>query len=103
MPRATFQIVLATLVLFVTVSSLAEQGVLVVQISDTQGQPIQGVVVGTKGDGSVSARSDVAGRARVQLSAQSRPGDWVQLQVIARLSGNRDWVFISPWDEQVIV
>jgi tetratricopeptide (TPR) repeat protein len=103
MPRATFQIVLATLVLLVTVSSLAEQGVLVVQISDTQGQPIQGVVVGTKGDGSVSARSDVAGRARVQLSAQSRPGDWVQLQVIARLSGNRDWVFISPWDEQVIV
>jgi len=75
--------------------SLAEQGVLVIHVSDTQKRPISGVQLATEGDGSVGAPTDVAGKTRIRLAPQTRPQSWVTLQIVKSL---RDLVFISPWD-----
>jgi tetratricopeptide (TPR) repeat protein len=78
----------------------AEQGVLVVQVADVSGKPIARVQLSTKGDGSVGSPTDVAGRTRIRLAAQTRPQAIVALTIVR---APRDLVFISPWDNQVRV
>ena len=80
----------------------AEQGVLVVQISDTQRRPIAGVRIATRGDGSIGAPTDAAGRTRIRLAAQTRPGAIVALTIVPAPK-TKDFVFISPWDNNVSV
>lgn len=81
----------------------AEDGVLVVHITDTEDRPLSGIVMSPKGDGSVSPPADRAGRTRIRLPPSARPGRWVSLQVVGRQADNDVWVFISPWDSRVIV
>ena len=78
----------------------AEQGILVVQVSDVRGVPISGVRIATRGDGSIGAPTDAAGRTRIRLAAQTRPATIVAL-TIAGAPKPRDLVFISPWDNHV--
>ena len=80
----------------------AEDGVLVISVADPKGKPISGVVLSTKGDGSTGSPTDISGKTRLRLAPQTRPGTWVTLQ-ITHISGSRDLVFISPWDQRVIV
>src|SRR5687768_17212579 len=80
----------------------AEQGVLVVQVSDTQRRPVAGVRIATRGDGSIGAPTDAAGRTRIRLAAQTRPGAIVALTIVPAPK-TRDLVFVSPWDNQVSV
>ena len=88
------------IVLLAVVSSLcAEQGVLVVQVKDIHKQRHPALQLRAEG-GAVGAPTDVAGIARIPLSPQTKSGDRVSLQLI---KPQRDLVFISPWDEQVIV
>ena len=78
----------------------AEEGVLVVQVSDLIGRSITGVVLTTTGDGSVSAPSAVAGKLRIKLASGTQPGDEVELVLIR---ASQDLVFISPWNQRVTV
>lgn len=80
----------------------AEEGILVVHVSDVKNRPISGVVLSTKGDGSGGAETDVSGKARLLLARENRPGDWVSLQIV-RVRDGKDWVFISPWDKRAVI
>jgi len=77
----------------------AEQGILVVHVSDPQDRPIQNVQLATDGDGSVGGLTDVGGRTRIRLAAQTRAKTWVTLQIIQP----QNLVFVSPWDKRVQV
>jgi len=80
----------------------AEEGFLVVHVSDVQNRPISGVVLGTKGDGSVGPATGNDGKTRILLAAESQPSDWVSLQIVRVLDG-KDLVFISPWDRRATI
>jgi hypothetical protein len=82
------------------IAGRAEQGVLVLHVGNPEGQPLQGVQLSTLGDGSSGPPTDRAGKSRIRLAPQTRPGDWVSLQ-IARAP--RELAFISPWDGRVRV
>ena len=79
--------------------ALAEQGILVVHVSDPQERPIEGVTLATQGDGSTGAPTNRQGRTRIKLAAQTRAKTWVTLQVVQP----QNLVFISPWNERVQV
>jgi tetratricopeptide (TPR) repeat protein len=81
----------------------AEEGLLVLHVADTQAVQIPGVVLSTKGDGSVSPPTSRSGRTRIRLAAHTRPGMWVSLQIVKGNSGDMDWVFIDPWSGRVRV
>lgn len=80
--------------------SNAEDGVLVVHVSNTKNQPVMGVVLSTKGDSSVSSPTDTAGRARIKLAPQTKVNSEVTIQIVR---APLDLVFISPWDSRVRV
>jgi tetratricopeptide (TPR) repeat protein len=77
----------------------AEQGILVVHVSDPQDRPIENVRLATQGDGSTGAPTTGQGRTRIKLAAQTRAKTWVTLQIIQP----KDLVFVSPWDKRVQV
>ncbi len=87
-------------VLFACGVVLAEQGILVVHVSNAQERPIKGVVLSTRGDGSTGPPTTREGKTRIVLAPDTKPGDWVSLQVV---TGPGDLVFVSPWDSRVIV
>jgi tetratricopeptide (TPR) repeat protein len=78
----------------------AEEGVLIIHVADVHDQPIRGVGLTTKGDGSISPPTDVAGKTRIKLPIQTRSNSEVSLQVVR---APKDMVFISPWDGRVRV
>ena len=79
--------------------ALAEQGILVVHVSDPQDRPIQAVSLATQGDGSTGAPTNGQGRTRIALAVQTRAKTWVTLQIIRP----QDLVFVSPWNKRVQV
>jgi tetratricopeptide (TPR) repeat protein len=87
--------------------ALAEEGILWVQVSNPQGQPIAGVVLSAAGPSSTSAPTEVnsqvtevSGKARIKLAAGTRPADEVELVIVR---AEQDLVFISPWNQRVTV
>lgn len=85
----------------------AEEGILVVQVSNPLGQVIPNVVLSATGDSSTSASTEVtkqitevAGKVRIRLAGTTRPGDKIELIIVR---APQDLVFISPWDQGVIV
>src|SRR6266545_3472777 len=80
-----------------SVAASAEQGVLVIQVSTLQDQPLKGVVLSTKGDGETGPATNEAGKTRLKLAPATKAGSWVTLQVVKSLGGVPH-VFISPWD-----
>lgn len=95
--RALFAVTVAVICCSKT---YGEEGVLVVHVADPLGQPIAGVVLSATGDSSSSAFTDVTGKTRIQLAPQTRPGSEITLQVVR---APQDLVFISPWNQRVIV
>ncbi len=83
------------LAIFFAIPALAEQGVLVVHVQSAQGNPLPGVVLATKGDGSTGPATDVAGKTRIRLAPVTPVGSRVTLQIVR---APKDYVFISPWD-----
>lgn len=80
----------------------AEEGILVLNVEDTKGNPVPGVTLAPKGDGGAGPPTDSFGKTRIRLAPATRPGHWVTLQILPRKSGP-EWVFISPWDERTLV
>jgi tetratricopeptide (TPR) repeat protein len=83
--------------------SLAEEGVMVIHATNAEDEPVAGVVLSNKGDGTRSAPTDGAGVTRMDLSKATKPGDWVHLQMMKGTEGNENWILISPWDGRVQV
>src|SRR5690348_16096670 len=80
--------------------SYAEDGVLVLHVVDTQGKAISGVILTVGGDSSTSSPTNRAGRTRIKLAPQSKPGSEVALVIVR---ANWDLVFISPWNGRIII
>lgn len=78
------------------------EGILVVHVASPQGQPIPGVQLSTKGEDSTGSPTDVAGKTRIKLAPQTRPGNWVSLQVVGTLDG-KNLIILSPWDARAQV
>lgn len=86
----------------------AEEGVLLVQVSNPLGQPISGVVLSASSDSSTSAptetvkqgpgESEVSGKVRIRLANSTKPGDEVELVIVR---APQDLVFISLWNQRV--
>jgi len=76
----------------------AEQGVMVVAVSDVWDKPLKGIILSPRGDGNQGAPTDVTGRTRIQLAVNTKPGDRVTLTL-----GDGKWAFISPLDSVAIV
>lgn len=83
--------------------ALAEDGILIIHVADAEDEPIAGVVLSNKGDGTRSDPTDSAGITRMALSKAARPNDWIHLQVLKGTAGNDNWILISPWDGRVAV
>jgi tetratricopeptide (TPR) repeat protein len=81
----------------------AQESMLWLHVIDTRGQPIEGIRLSPKGNGSVSDPTTLAGRTRIRLAPDTRAGQWVSLQVVNKRSDHQGWVFISPWDSRVLI
>ena len=91
--RKAFAFCLAVVAsLLFAVSAWAENGVLVVHVTDIHLQPVVGVSL-RAGEGSSVARVDSFGQARIRLASSTRPGDIVFIELVAPQG---DLVFISP-------
>src|SRR5262245_57167990 len=77
-----------------------EEHILVLFVTDTAEEPVNNIVLTCKGD--CSQTGAVQGKVRLKLPPQTRPGEWVTLQIVKR-PGDPDWVLISPWDGRIIV
>ncbi|HEX8377849.1 MAG TPA: tetratricopeptide repeat protein [Pedobacter sp.] len=97
---AVCALLIATFVTIYWLSYESNEGVLVVQVANPLGQPLTDVVLSTTGDSSTSAATDEAGKTRLRLAPQTKPGDEITLQVV---HAPRDVVFISPWNQRVRV
>lgn len=84
-------------------SVYAEEGMLVLHVANTADQPLAGVVLSTKGDGSTGPPTDRAGKTRLRLAPKTQPGHWVSLQLVTGPRGKVGLVFISPWNARVMV
>jgi tetratricopeptide (TPR) repeat protein len=76
---------------------LAEDGILVLSVTNTADETISDITLKCKGE-APSGRSDRNGAARLKLPLGARPGSSVVLQVLAG-----DWAIISPWDGRIVV
>ncbi len=72
---------------------VAEDSVLMVQVSHRDGYPLRGVGIGTKGSGSMET-TDGDGKAWIQLVEGVHPGDRVTLLV--RSKAQDPWFFVRP-------
>jgi len=81
----------------------AEERLLVVHVVDAENNPVEGIVLSNKGDGTLSNPTNSAGITRMALPESARPSDWVHLQLRTGSRGNDKWILISPWDGRVEV
>ena len=72
----------------------AEQGILVVHVSDPLDRPLRGILIGTGGDGSTPTTDD-QGKARIRLAADTRIGAPVTLKLGSQDGAEpaEQWVF----------
>lgn len=75
----------------------AEEHVLVVEVVNTHHRPVAGVVLTTLGDGSVGSPTSTAGKTRLHLAPQTKPGQEVALLIVQQPDG-AELEIISPWD-----
>jgi uncharacterized protein YkwD len=81
---------------------LAEEGVLVLAVMDTEQHPFANVQIGAAGDGGSPQFTDQNGKARLKLAPNTKPAAWVTLQLMGAPNG-LDLAFISPYDGRVRV
>src|SRR5882672_11330161 len=81
-----------------------EDHILALFVTNTSDEQVNDITITCAGDCSQS--SAVQGKVRIKLPPQTRPGDWVNLQIIKHERGRArgaDWALISPWDNRVMV
>lgn len=90
-------VALVLLSLMLSTAASAEQGILVVHVSDPLDRPVAGISIGTKGDGSMEITGD-DGKARIRLAADTAVGTPVTLMLGPQdeLEASEQWVFKSP-------
>src|SRR5215831_18835784 len=76
-----------------------EPRVLMLQVTDIHKKPMSALQLNVE-NGPVSAPTDIRGIAKIPLSGGTKPGDLVKLYLLTPANG---LVFISPWDQEVIV
>jgi uncharacterized protein YkwD len=86
----------------VTCTMLAEEGVLVLVVMDTEQHPFANVRIGTAGDAGSPQFTDQNGKARLRLAPNTKPAAWVTLQLMGAPNG-LDLAFISPYDGRIRV
>ena len=87
------------LLLFLGAPAIAEDGVLLVHLTDPAGRPLPGIELELQGGGEIG-RTDGAGRARIRLADDATVGQWVSLAIAIDVD-TPDLVFVSPWDGRV--
>ncbi len=85
-----------------TCTVFAEEGVLVLVVTDTEQHPFANVEIGTAGDGGSPQFTDQNGKARLKLPPNTKPAAWVNLLLLNAPNG-LDLAFISPFDARVRV
>ena len=83
--------------LLCALTAKAEQGFLVLYVTDSQDVPLSGVRISVKGDGSTAETR--AGKARIRLAPQTQAKSWVTLAVLSP----SNLIPLSPWDGRVQV
>ena len=86
----------------VTCTMLAEEGVLVLVVMDTEQHPFANVRIGAAGDAGAPQFTDQNGKARLRLAPNTKPAVWVTLQLMGAPDG-LDLAFISPYDGRIRV
>jgi hypothetical protein len=82
-------------VLTTSLCALAETGVLVVHVEDTQRRPVVGLQIALDGDGGPPAFTADRGTARIQLAKDTKANTWVSLQILKSPAG-KDYVMGLP-------
>jgi tetratricopeptide (TPR) repeat protein len=80
----------------------AQGGRLVVQVTYLGGKQLDGVRIGAVGSGSLE-RTAGGGVARIHLASEVKIGQEVELQVVQSAKDKEPWVFISPWNQRIVV
>lgn len=88
--------------LLLTCTVLAEEGVLVLVVMDTEQHPFANVRIGAAGDNGSPQFTDQNGKARLRLAPNTKPAAWVTLQLMGAPNG-LDLAFISPYDGRIRV
>jgi tetratricopeptide (TPR) repeat protein len=102
--KILIRLFLATLTTVIfCVLCMAEGGVVVIHVSDADENPLSGVLLGNKGDGTTSSLTNSTGTTRLELPKAMQPGDWVHLQIVKGKESNENWILISPWDGRIQV
>ena len=81
---------------------LAEEGVLVLVVMDTEQHPFANVRIGAAGDSGSPEFTDQNGKARLKLAPNTKPAAWVTLLLMSAPNG-LDLAFISPYDGRIRV
>ncbi len=68
------------LLLFLGAPAIAEDGVLLVHLTDPAGRPRPGIALELPGGGA-AGRTDATGRARIRLADDATVGQWVSLAI----------------------
>jgi hypothetical protein len=82
--------------------AIAQNRIVIVQVSDAQGHPLSGVRIGPKGKGDITDATDIGGRAQLKLAAQTRVESAIPIMLVDEATG-RDLVFMQPWDGYIRV
>ena len=90
------------LVLLLVTYTTAEDGVLVLVVTDVGQHPFANVRIGTAGDSGSPQFSDQNGKVRLKLASGTKPAAWVTLMIMGAPEGI-DLAFISPYDGRVRV
>ncbi len=85
-----------------TCTVFAEDGILVLVVTDTEQHPFANVQIGTAGEGGSPQFTDQNGKARLKLPPSTKPAGWVNLLLLNAPNG-LDVTFISPFDSRVRV
>jgi hypothetical protein len=74
----------------------AEEGVLVVEVTDVQSHPVPGLRIGVEGSNSTPGITDRNGKTRIRLAPGTKPGSLVSLAIM-NSPGGEDLEIISPF------
>ncbi len=84
------------MILSLTAGLAAEQGKLMLHVSDTDGHPVANLSFSTLGAGGSPQRTDPTGRAILLLTPGTKENSLVQLQIVKSPNGH-EFVLVDPW------
>jgi uncharacterized protein YkwD len=90
-------------VFLVVTSAAAEEGFLVLQVTNVEREPLASLRISVAGDAGPPQFTEQSGKARLKLVPGIGPGDEVELVLIRTGPQDADLVFVSPWDGRIVV